>query len=336
MSKIQAVRYRVKEAVGYIWKFGGMNAILFRAEDVLRGTHHCERYLQRTFEATRPEEYPEMIKKVWKLRTGKTLDESNLRSFNEKLQWVKMYDISPLMTRLADKYLVREWVADKIGEKYLIPLLGVWDHFDDIDFDALPDKFVLKCNHGSSMNIVVKDKRHFDRQKAKEQIELWLSINYAFAYYGFELQYKDIPRKIIAEQYIEQMDENLLDYKIHCFGGEAKIIQVIGSRDMQRHTAKEAFFDPQWKPANLMYHIYDSFSTLPEKPGNLEEMLHLAEALSRDFRYVRVDLYQIDGQIKFGEMTFTPAAGFGIWTGDEQYLVGSWIQIDDTKPGTES
>ncbi len=188
-----------------------------------------------------PVEYPRLLKEWNKLHGRGNLDIDNPGSYNEKIQWIKLHDVTPLMTKLADKYLVREWVADKIGEQYLVPLLGVWDCFDDINFDELPDRFVLKCNHGSGMNLVVKDKKSFDWAEAKNKFDRWMAINFAFQN-GFELQYKDIPRKIIAEEYIEQMDEDLLDFKIHCFKGEPKIVQVIGSRELAHHTAKEAFF----------------------------------------------------------------------------------------------
>ena len=142
------------------------------------------------------------------------------------------------------------------------------------------------------------------------------------------MQYKNIPHKILADKYIEQIDGSLLDYKIHVFGGEPKIIQVIGNRDLVNHTGEEAFFDLNWQPQDLMYHTYDMYEKMPTRPDTLEEMLRIAKVLGTDFRYVRVDLYDINGKILFGEMTFTPASGFGKWRKYEtDCSVGSWINI---------
>ena len=159
----------------------------------------------------------------------------------------------------------------------------------------------------------------------KPKYSLTHECNYAF--YTLELQYRDIKHRIIAEEYIEQSGRNLFDYKVHVFNGEPKIIQVIGDRDFENHTAKECFMTTEWISQNLMSHAYKKYDVPPEKPSNLSEMLDIARLLGSGFRYVRVDLYNLDGQIKFGEMTFTPASGYGKWDGDEQYLVGSWIDL---------
>ena len=316
----------LNKVIGY-YEIGGLNLLLFKVEDKLFHGKNGKDYLRKVLEAAEPEEYPRLLKSMWKVHFNEPLDLDNPQSFNEKIQWLKLYDTTPLKTRLADKYLVRDWIKEKIGEKYLVPLLGVWDSFDEIDFDALPDTFVLKCNHGSGMNMVVKDKKAFDKKAAKVQFDEWMKSDFTFLN-GFEMQYRDIPHKIIAEKFIEQMDENLLDYKIHVFGGEPKIIQVIGDRDLVHHTGKEAFFDLNWQPQDLMYHTYDMYEKMPSRPDNLGEMLNIARKLGTEFRYVRVDLYNIDGKILFGEMTFTPASGFGKWGGVQaKNSVGSWINV---------
>ena len=176
-------------------------------------------------------DYPEALKK-WFLETNYThtpLDLEHPKTFSEKTQWLKLYggfeDVYPLV----DKYTVRDWVKEKIGEEYLIPLLGVYDHFDDIDFDKLPDKFVLKANHGSAWNIIVTDKNKFDKQDAKKKFDEWLHTNFAFQD-GLELHYKDIKPLIIAEKYIENDNQDLYDYKIWCFDGKAKYIQFLSER----------------------------------------------------------------------------------------------------------
>jgi len=315
------------DTVKNLFEIGGIKLVLLRLRDKLYHGDKCYEYMHRIFETAEPEEYPKLLKCIWVMKFGEPLDLENLKTFNEKIQWLKLYDTTPLKTKLSDKYLVRNWIKEKIGEQYLVPLLGVWNSFDEIDFDKLPEKFVLKCNHGSGMNLVVKEKKTLNIELAKQQFDEWMKINYAFEV-GFELQYKDIPRKIIAEQYIEQMDKNLLDYKIHVFGGEPRIIQVIGDRDLAHHTGKEAFFDLNWQSQDLMYHTYDMYEKLPEKPDNLNEMLDIARILGEEFRYVRVDLYNGDGRILFGEMTFTPMSGFGKWEDIQAaYLVGSWINV---------
>ena len=271
--------------------------------------------------------YPEEICRWYYRETGQPLNLSAPKTFNEKIQWLKLFDSTPLKTCLTDKYLVREWIQKTIGEQYLIPIIGMWDSFEKIDFKNLPNKFVLKATHGSGWNIVVKDKSKLDREEAKKKFDKWMNLNFAFVN-GLELHYLNITPKIIAEKYIEQIDGNLLDYKIHVFNDEPKIIQVIGDRDLENHTAKESFMTLDWVQEDLMYHTYDVYSFLPQKPENLDEMLSIAKTLGTGFRYVRVDLYNINGRILFGEMTFTPASGVGKWTDFEvDKKIGSWIKL---------
>lgn len=310
-------------------KMGGFKAVLAKLSDTLTGSNYTNGYLYTLQKTTDPKEYRNLLENYYMYRTGEKLNLDHPKTFNEKIQWLKLYDSLGNKTRLADKYLVREWVRDKIGEEYLVPLLGAWDSFDDIDFNALPNQFALKCNHGSGMNLVVKDKGKMGIVQAKAQFDVWMKTNFAFVN-GLELQYRDIPRKIIAEKYIEQFDLGLTDYKIHIFHGVPKIIQVIGNRDLQKHTAKECFLTVDWKAEELMYHTYDMYEEIPPKPEKLEEMLEIARKLGEGFKYVRVDLYDLDGSIKFGEMTFTPASGFGRWR-NNQFTVGSWIIIDDNE-----
>lgn len=256
------------------------------------------------------EKYPDELSKWFYYVSGKKLDLQHPKTFNEKIQWLKIYDNIPLKTKLSDKYLVCDWVENKIGEKYLIPLLGVWDQYDDIDFSMLPSRFVLKTNHGSGGNIIVKDSARLNHIDTKKKFDKWMSINYAFCC-GFELQYKDITPKIIAEEYISNKNgETLYDYKVHCFHGVPKAIQVVGDRE---RTTKEAFFDVHW---NLLPCTYTNppYDRLIPKPKNLEELLEVSAILSKDFYYVRVDFYILDdGSIKFGEMTFTPTSGTSRW-----------------------
>ena len=297
-----------------------------KVKDKFTGRHDFSIKWRCFLEKADANDYPRLIKAIYKYYTSKPLNLNNPRTFNEKIQWLKLYDNSLLKTKLTDKYQVREWIKEKIGENYLVPLLGVWDGFDEINFDSLPDSFVLKCNHGSGMSVIVEDKNKIDKSKLKELFDYWMNIN--FAYNSLELHYKDISRKIIAEDYIEQNNGDLLDYKIHVFNGEPKIIQVIGQRNFLSNTAKECFFTPQWTPQDVKYHTYDSYELLPEKPFNLDEMLEISRILAKGFKYVRVDLYNLEGRIKFGEMTFTSASGFTKWGKDIQSLFGSWINLN--------
>lgn len=273
------------------------------------------------------EKYKEALVEWFFERTGEVLNLENPQTFNEKIQWLKLYDSTPEKTLLADKYLVRDWVKEKIGEEYLIPLLGVWDNFDDIDFDTLPEQFVLKCNHGCAYNIVVKNKSQFDKEDARKKINTWLNEDYAFKY-GFELHYTNIPRKIIAEKYIENNNEDLYDYKFWCFDGKVEYIQFLSERNT--NGLKMAFYDRYWNKQtfynNNQYNPKDI-----EKPKNLEQLIKLSEELSKGITYVRVDFYLLDdGSIKFGEMTFTPTSGSCKWDSKEtNIMLGQLLKLPE-------
>ena len=280
------------------------------------------------YKGLHPDNYADELKSWYKLWSGKSLDLENPQTFYEKIQWLKLYDSTPIKTRLTDKYLVRDWVKERIGEKYLIPLLGVWDTFDDIDFERLPDKFVLKANHGCGWNIIVKDKSTFDKVAAKGKFNKWLNTNFAFVN-GLELHYKEISPKIIAEEFIENKGVDLHDYKIWCFSGTPKFIAFTAERQIG---LKMAFYDLAWNllPFKRSYPQYEKFVT---KPDNLDEMLTIAAKLCKDFIHVRVDLYRLDdGSLKFGEMTFTTASGMCNWNPKEYDLVfGQMITLPETK-----
>ena len=221
-----------------------------------------------------------------------------------------MYDSTPLKTRLADKYLVREYVREKIGDKYLTKLLGIWSEFDEIDFDELPSQFVLKANHGCGYNCIVTDKSKMNISEMRRKFQEWMDTNYAFEY-GFELQYRDIPRVIIAEEYLKPEKGQLSDYKITCINGEPKYIQVINDRDGLK--IRIAVYDTDWKRQKFTFGQPAIRGDVP-RPHMLDELLEAAGKLSKGFALVRVDLYDLDDrEIKFGEMTFTPASGGQKW-----------------------
>lgn len=259
--------------------------------------------------------------------TGEILELESPKTYDQKIQWLKIYDTTPLKTQLTDKYLVRDWVKEKIGEKYLTRLLGVWDSFDDIDFDALPDKFVLKANHGCAFNYIVSDKSKMNKSDARFKFYNWLKINYAYRW-GMEPQYRDIQPKIIAEEYLENDDKDLYDYKFWCFNGKPEYIQFLSERN--KGGLKMAFFDTEW---NKMPFVYDHprLDHEVEKPENLDEMLEIAKTLSQGFCHVRVDLYRLnDGTVKFGEMTFTSCSGTCHWDPPEyNEILGDLIKLPE-------
>lgn len=241
--------------------------------------------------------------------TGKSLDLDNPRTINEYIQWEKVYNSSPEKTRLADKYLVRQHIKETIGEEYLILLLGVWDDFSQIDFSTLPDQFVLKTNHGSATNIIVKDKNEFLKAKnlkaAEKKFKRWMQLDYAYKFNNFELHYSPIKRKIIAEAFMSQIDGDLYDYKFMCSKGKFLYAWV----DTERFTGhKRNIFDRDWNPLKVRIEYPNSEKQIPA-PKNLSKMIELAEVLSKDFSIVRVDFYEVEGKILFGELTFTSDNG---------------------------
>ncbi|MCM1155765.1 MAG: glycosyltransferase [Roseburia sp.] len=297
----------------YSFKFGGVYYVYLRIFDKIRKNDNALKFLYKKSKEVGSEQYEKELINIFGLKTGLRLNFKKPQTFNEKIQWMKLYDTTPLKVTLTDKYLVREWVREKIGEQYLISLLGVWDHFADIEIRKLPDKFALKINHGSGWNLIVKKKADIIWEKVQEQFDYWMSLNYAYTD-GFEMQYLNISPKIIAEEYIENENGNLYDYKIHCFNGIPRYIHIIGNRKFDMHCAKEAFYDVDWQLLPFTSGVYLQYDENIEKPKRLEEMLEIAKKLSEEFIYVRVDLYELtNGVIKFGEMTFTPGSGFYQW-----------------------
>ncbi len=272
-----------------------------------------------------PEErYEEELTEWYFNKTGETLHLDHPVSYNEKIQWMKLHDSTPLKTLLADKYRVRDWVAKQIGQQYLIPLLGVYNCFDEIDFDALPDRFVIKTNHAYKTNWIVTDKSTFDRKAAKLFFDKAMQRDFAYRA-GLQLHYKGIERKLIVEEYLENSTENLDDYKVYCFGGKAECIEYMTGRNQE---LRAAFYDTNWNLLPIR-RMAEPCEQSVEKPQNLEKLIELAEILSRGFSHVRVDFYLLnDGSIRFGEMTFTPANGIRKWDPPEyNRIYGDFIQL---------
>ena len=250
------------------------------------------------------------LKCMFRARMGRKLDLENPQTFNEKLQWLKLHDRRPEYTIMVDKYKVRDYIADKLGEEYLIPLLGVWDDPDEIDFEALPDQFVLKCNHNSGTGMCIcKDKSKLDIEKVKKELRKGLAQDYYLT--GREWPYKNVPRKIICEQYMEDSSQkdSLTDYKFFCFNGVADCVMVC--LDRFSGDTKFYFFDKNWKlkRMNIRGKNAPEGFTIP-KPSCMDEMFRIAEQLSEGLSFSRIDLYECNGKIYFGEITFFPDSGF--------------------------
>lgn len=245
----------------------------------------------------------EILNAAYEERIGHKINWESPTLYTEKMQWEKLYNNDPKKSLLADKYLVRDWVKEQIGEEYLIPLIGAWDRFDDIPFAELPRQFVLKTNHGSGTNIIVTDKTKVKRSEIGRKINDWMQMDFAYTTY-FEMHYSQIPRKIIAEKYLETDLGELQDYKFLCFDGEPRFCWVDLGR-YKDHT--RTVFDMNWEKQPWSQ-IYATKDNIP-KPKNFEKMIELARTLCRGFAQVRVDFYNVDGQIYFGEMTFTNGSG---------------------------
>lgn len=268
----------------------------------------------------------EYISRKFSATVGYALRLDAPKTFNEKLQWLKLNDRKPEYTVMVDKYKVQDYIASKIGSQYLIPLLGVWDAPDEIDFSLLPDKFVLKCNHNSGCGMCIcKDKSALNIKKVKADLKRGLSQDYYLT--GREWPYKDVPRKIIAEQFMKSDAGGLTDYKIHCFNGEPKLILVCKDRFTQTGLTED-FFSPQWEHLDIRRPTHPNSLTEIAKPAELSEILALSKKLSEGIPFLRVDFYIIDHKVYFSELTFYPASGFEKFV-PEQWddTLGSWLEL---------
>lgn len=272
------------------------------------------------------------LKRLFKLEMGYELNLENPQTFSEKLQWLKLYNRKPEYTQMVDKYAVKEYVANIIGEEYIIPTLGVWDRVEDIDFDKLPNQFVLKTTHGGGNTgvVICKDKSTFDKNKAK--IRLASSLKSDIYKSLREWPYKAVKKRIIAEVLIESKDGgDLPDYKFFCFNGEPKYCQVIAGRETGTTTID--WYDREWN--HQLFHEpknYPFSEKGHKRPNCLNEMWSLATKLSQGQPFLRVDFYEIDNAIKFGELTFFPTSGMGGFKPTEwDSKFGEWIKLPDSK-----
>ncbi len=270
------------------------------------------------------------LKRKFKLVMGHELDLDDPKTFNEKLQWLKLYDRNPLYTKLVDKYEVRKYIAEKIGEEYLIPLVGgPWNSPDEIDFAALPDQFVLKCTHDSGGVVICKDKSKLGIPAAKAKLAKHLKRNYYWT--NREWPYKNVPPRIIAEKYMEDETGELRDFKVFCFNGTPELVEV----DYERFTDHQRnIYSTDWKLAEFssLYRSNAEIDIL--KPQNLEEMLTIAAKLSQNMAEVRIDMYSISGRTYIGEITFFHESGFGKISPEEwDGILGAWIELPGKSKG---
>lgn len=258
---------------------------------------------------------------------GKRLNLKNPETFNEKQNWLKLYDRKDLYTIMVDKVAVKEYVSKIIGEDKIIPTIGVWNNPDEIDFNSLPNRFVIKCNHNSGLGMCIcKDKSKLDLDKLKKELKKGLNQNYYCN--NREWPYKNVPRKILAEEYMEDTTFHYLrDYKFFCFDGEVKALFIATDRDKGEHNVKFDFFDSEFNHLPFT-NGHPNADVLPEKPFCFEEMKRIASILSKGIPSVRVDLYEINGKVYFGELTFTHWGGFIPFVPEEwDYKFGSWIKL---------
>lgn len=270
------------------------------------------------------------VKFYYRAKFGKKINLNNPKTYNEKLQWMKIYYHNELGVRLVDKYRVREYIADKIGEEYLIPLLGKYDKFDDINFDILPKRFVIKCNHDSGGLIICRDKDKLNIEEAKKKINKCLKRNYYRD--SREWFYKKVKPCIIIEEYMENKGfDGLIDYKFFCFNGEPKCLYI--SKGLEDHkTAKISFVDLDFKLMPFYrkdFNPFDDISEVP-KPKNFEKMKELAKKLSEGFPFIRIDLYEINDKIYFSEFTFYPCSGMiPFYPQEWDEKLGEWLKLPE-------
>lgn len=267
------------------------------------------------------------LKRRFKLEMGTGLDLDNPKTFNEKLQWLKIHNHDPRLTTFVDKYLVRDYINSLFGSELLIPLLGVWDNPSQIDFDALPDQFVLKCNHNSGKGMVIcKDKSKLNIKHTVAKLSSGLKENYYIG--NREWPYKNVKRKIICEKYMtDESGDELKDYKIHCFNGEPKIILMCSGR-FSPEGLRENFYDCEWNLLPLRRPAHENTSETFDAPVNLASMLSMSRIIAKGYPFMRVDFYEINQKPYFGEITLYPASGFSpfepeIW----DKTLGDWIHL---------
>ena len=265
---------------------------------------------------------------MFKYRIGSKMDWENPVTFNEKLQWLKLYDRRPEYHIMVDKYEVKKYVSSRIGDQYIIPTIGLWEKVEDIDFNSLPNSFVLKCTHDSGSIVLCPEKKNFDKEKAISKLRK--GLNRDMFYWGREWPYKGLRRRIIAEQFLrDESGTDLKDHKVLCFNGEPKLIEL----HQNRYTSNQSqdFYDTNWEKLPISQNgvsLYQVTNKRIPKPDTLDEMIVLSRILSKGIPHIRVDWYSIDKKLYFGELTFFDGSGFDPYDDPkDDEMLGSWISL---------
>ena len=275
-----------------------------------------------------------ILKRIFKKRVGRELDLNNPEMYNDKLQWLKLNWSSSLASKCADKYNVRDYIKTKIGEDYLIDIIKVYNSVDEINLDELPEKFVMKCTHGSGCNIICEDKSKLDWKKESRKLRRWLKTNYYLA--KREVVYQNIKPRIICEKFLVQNDgEELRDYRFFCFKGEPKFITVDFSITDKKKTRRN-LYDLEWNLMDEEISYPKETEIEVDKPEKLEEMIEISKKLSSGFPHARVDFYYIENKIIFGEITFFHQSGMGKIKPEKFELeMGSWLELPIANGGNQ-
>ena len=254
-------------------------------------------------------------------------DFDNPKSFNEKIIWMKLYYQDPLIMKCCDKFAVKDYVTERLGKGYVVPTIASWENEDDIDFDILPDKFVLKVNWSTGFNIIVRDKSNLDKEKTRRKLHDWMKPYNNSYYFYFNWGYKHMRPVIYAEKYIEQIDGQVYDYKFFCFNGEPKFAYV-ATDHFEGQISKISLYDLNWNKLPVKYGTHETNDVEP--PNNLDKAIEISKELSKPFPFVRVDFYEIEDKLYVGEMTFYPGGGFNkIEPLECDYKIGEMLQLPE-------
>ena len=270
-----------------------------------------------------------VLNNLYYFKFKKYINFDNPKTFNEKLQWLKLYDRNPNYTKMVDKYDVKEYISKIIGEEYIIPTIGVYEKFDNIDFDKLPNQFVMKCTHDSGGIIICKDKKKLNINLVRKKINRLMKKN--FYYLSREWPYKNIKPRIIIEKYMEdEKIKEIRDYKFFCFNGEPKIMYV--SDNSHTNNQHCCFFDMSYKKLNIKRKDYQEFKKTPTKPITFEKMINFSKIRYNGIPHVRVDWYEINGKLYFGELTFYTCSGFIPFENEKwDYEIGKMLKLPKKK-----
>ena len=258
---------------------------------------------------------------------GRRLNLKTPTTFSDKIVWLKLFHEIDRPEVLVDKLLVRRHVESILGDGHLIPLIGAWQHADEINFDELPNRFVAKASHGSGWNIVCEDKTKLDLQRTRKTLNKWIGLNYY--YFGREKPYRNCPPRIVIEKHLSDIaDTDIKDFKFYCFHGQPKFVQI----DVDRFSNhRQAFYDMDWQQ-HRFHQLYPRFEEALDRPPQFEQMINMAKRLAADLPFARIDLFNHGGQLFFGEITFHPHGGFAPFFPDEyDHLLGKEIQLPMTK-----